>query len=59
MFDASVFAYHGNGAVVQAAAINPLAAFQGFAAPEKLAADAAGIGLFFAFWSALTTLCCC
>ena len=33
-------------------AINPIHAFQGFAAPgPKLAAGAAGIGLFFAFWS--------
>jgi amino acid transporter len=33
-------------------AINPVNAFKGFAAPgPKLAAGAAGIGLFFAFWS--------
>jgi len=51
VFDAGIFAHNGNGAVVQAAAINPLAAFQGFAAHDKLAAGAAGIGLFFAFWS--------
>jgi amino acid transporter len=51
VFDVGVFAHNGNGAVVQAAAINPVAAFQGFAAHDKLAAGAAGIGLFFAFWS--------
>jgi amino acid transporter len=51
IFDAGVFAHNGNGAVVQAAALNPVAAFQGFPAHDKLAAGAAGIGLFFAFWS--------
>ena len=33
------------------AAVNPVNAFRGFDAHEKLAAGAAGIGLFFAFWS--------
>jgi hypothetical protein len=33
------------------AVINPVKAFQGFLATGKLAAGAAGIGLFFAFWS--------
>jgi amino acid transporter len=51
IFDGGVFAHNGNGAVVQAAALNPVAAFQGFPAHDKLAAGAAGIGLFFAFWS--------
>ncbi len=51
VFDAGVFTHNGHGAVVQAAALNPAAAFQGFPAHNKLAAGAAGIGLFFAFWS--------
>ena len=51
IFDAGVFAHQGTGAVVQAAALNPVAAFHGFPAHNKLAAGAAGIGLFFAFWS--------
>lgn len=33
------------------AVINPVNAFQGFLATGKLAAGAAGIGLFFTFWS--------
>ncbi len=51
IFDVGIFAHNGHGAVVQAAALNPVAAFQGFPAHNKLAAGAAGIGLFFAFWS--------
>ncbi len=51
VFDVGVFTHNGHGAAVQAAAMNPLAAFQGFPAHDKLAAGAAGIGLFFAFWS--------
>ena len=51
IFDAGVFAHNGNGSVVQVAALNPIAAFQGFPAHAKLTAGAAGIGLFFAFWS--------
>lgn len=51
VFDTGVFLHAGKGAVVQAAAINPLNAFQGFPAHDKLVAGAAGIGLFFAFWS--------
>ncbi len=51
VFDTDVFAHNGHGAVVQAAALNPIAAFQGFPAHNKLVAGAAGIGLFFAFWS--------
>jgi len=51
IFDTGVFAHQGNGAVVNAAALNPLLAFHGFPAHNKLVAGAAGIGLFFAFWS--------
>jgi len=51
VFDVGVFAHNGNGAVVQTAAMNPVLAFSGFPAHDKLAAGAAGIGLFFAFWS--------
>ena len=51
LFDAGVFVHNGAGATVQVAALNPVLAFQGFAAHDKLAAGAAGIGLFFAFWS--------
>jgi amino acid transporter len=51
VFDAGTFAHAGSGANVQLAAINPVNAFQGFAAHDKLVAGAAGIGLFFAFWS--------
>jgi amino acid transporter len=43
--------FTSSGAHVDIAAINPINAFRGFAAHEKLAAGAAGIGLFFAFWS--------
>jgi amino acid transporter len=52
VFDTGIFMHNGNGGInVQAAALNPLAAFNGFPAHNKLAAGAAGIGLFFAFWS--------
>jgi amino acid transporter len=49
IFDIGVFS--SSSANVQAAAINPINAFKGFEAPEGLAAGAAAIGLFFAFWS--------
>jgi amino acid transporter len=39
------------GTHVSLAALNPAAAFHGFPAHGGLAAGAAGIGLFFAFWS--------
>jgi amino acid transporter len=51
IFAVGIFAKAGSGANVSLAAINPAAAFSGFAANGKLAAGAAGIGLFFAFWS--------
>ena len=51
IFAVGIFAKAGSGANVSLAAINPAAAFFGFAANGKLAAGAAGIGLFFAFWS--------
>lgn len=51
IFDTGVFSHNGAGATVSTAALNPLAAFHGFPAKDKLAAGAAGIGLFFAFWS--------
>ncbi len=51
IFAIGVFAHAGSGANVQAGAINPINAFRGFAAHDKLQAGAAGIGLFFAFWS--------
>src|SRR5436190_12463243 len=47
----AVGVFGGSGANVQLAAINPLNALQGFEAHDKLQAGAAGIGLFFAFWS--------
>jgi amino acid transporter len=50
IFDAGVL-LHSGGTNVQIAALNPLLAFQGFPASGKLVAGAAGIGLFFAFWS--------
>src|SRR5260370_32486664 len=43
--------FTSSGAHVDIAAINPINAFHGFDAHEKLAAGAAGIGLFFAFLS--------
>lgn len=57
IFDIGVFAHSGSGGVVvDPAALHPAAAFQGFvahtnAAGDSLGAGAAGIGLFFAFWS--------
>jgi amino acid transporter len=49
IFDIGIFANPGVNA--QLAAVNPVNAFQGFEAHNELAAGAAGIGLFFAFWS--------
>ncbi len=51
VFDGGVLAQAGHGANVQLAALNPIAAFKGFPEHDKLQAGAAGIGLFFAFWS--------
>jgi amino acid transporter len=56
IFDVGVFAHAGNGANVDLAALNPMAAFEGFeghqnAAGDTLAPGVAAIGLFFAFWS--------
>jgi amino acid transporter len=51
IFDVGIFGHATSGANVQLDAINPLNAFKGFPAHAKLAAGAAGIGLFFAFWS--------
>jgi amino acid transporter len=51
VFAIGVFSKSGDGATVQFDAINPLNAFRGFDAHDKLQAGAAGIGLFFAFWS--------
>ena len=50
-FDVGIFGNAGAGSHVSLAAINPISAFHGFPAQGKLAAGAAGIGLFFAFWS--------
>ena len=49
-FDTGIFARSG-GTHITLAALNPAAAFHGFTAQNGLAAGAAGIGLFFAFWS--------
>ena len=49
VFAIGVFA--SSGAHVQAAAVNPINAFHGFPGHDKIQAGAAGIGLFFAFWS--------
>jgi amino acid transporter len=49
-FDIGIFTSSG-GTHVALASLNPVAAFQGFPARGSLAAGAAGIGLFFAFWS--------
>jgi len=49
-FDIGIFARSG-GTHVALASLNPVAAFHGFPAHGQLAAGAAGIGLFFAFWS--------
>jgi amino acid transporter len=56
VFDLGVVGHNGAGAVMDTAALNPVAAFHGFdahknAAGADLAAGAAAIGLFFAFWS--------
>jgi amino acid transporter len=52
VFDLFVFLHAGSSSVnIQVSAFNPALAFQGFPAQGKLAAGAAGIGLFFAFWS--------
>ncbi len=53
VFDFGVFSHAGNGAVVSLGEVNPLNAFVGYPGnpDKKLAAGAAGIGLFFAFWS--------
>lgn len=49
LFDIGVLT--GEGANIDPAALNPLAAFKGFEAHNGLAAGTASIGLFFAFWS--------
>ncbi len=49
-FDIGIFGRTG-GTHVSLAVLNPVAAFHGFPAHDSLAAGAAGIGLFFAFWS--------
>lgn len=49
IFDIGVFS--SPAANVQLAALNPINAFTGFEGHGGLAAGAAGIGLFFAFWS--------
>jgi amino acid transporter len=49
-FDIGIFGKPG-GTHVAWASLNPAAAFRGFPAHDRLAAGAAGIGLFFAFWS--------
>jgi amino acid transporter len=56
IFDFGVFGHVGNGATVNVAALNPVAAFQGFdgfKTPDgkDIAPGIAAIGLFFAFWS--------
>lgn len=50
-FDLGIFAHAGHGATVSLSALNPIGAFQGFEPDGKLLGGAAGIGLFFAFWS--------
>lgn len=49
IMDVAIFGQGGNN--VQLAALNPVEAFTGFPGGGELAAGAAGIGLFFAFWS--------
>jgi amino acid transporter len=53
IFDAVVFGHGGSN--IQAGAINPINAFKGLSASghgsSAVAAGAAGIGIFFAFWS--------
>src|SRR5436309_12653958 len=47
--DVGIFGQGGHN--VSASAINPIEAFKGFPGGGGLAAGAAGIGIFFAFWS--------
>jgi amino acid transporter len=49
IMDIGIFGQGGHH--VSASAINPVEAFKGFPAGGGLAAGAAGIGIFFAFWS--------
>jgi amino acid transporter len=49
IMDAGIFFQGGNN--ISMSAINPVEAFQGFPGGGDLAAGAAGIGIFFAFWS--------
>ncbi len=49
IMDAGIFSHGAHH--ISTAAINPVNAFKGFPAVGGLAAGAAGIGLFFAFWS--------
>src|SRR5256885_13218997 len=49
IMDVGIFGQGGHN--VSAAAINPVNAFKGFPSGGGLAAGAAGIGIFFAFWS--------
>jgi amino acid transporter len=49
IMDIGIFGQGGNN--IDAAAINPVNAFKGFPGGGDLAAGAAGIGIFFAFWS--------
>ncbi|MDQ3866747.1 MAG: APC family permease, partial [Actinomycetota bacterium] len=51
VMDFAIFGQGGNN--IQGAALNPVEAFTGYPGNEgaKLAAGAAGVGLFFAFWS--------
>src|SRR5438876_1927381 len=49
IMDVGIFGQGGNN--VSASAINPVNAFKGFPGGGGLAAGAAGIGIFFAFWS--------
>jgi amino acid transporter len=51
IFAIGVFGHAGSGANIQLDALNPMNALRGFEAHDKLQAGAAGIGLFFAFWS--------
>jgi amino acid transporter len=51
IFAIAVFGHAGSGANIQMDAINPINSLHGFDAHAKLQAGAAGIGLFFAFWS--------
>jgi amino acid transporter len=49
IMDVAIFGQGGEN--VQLAALNPAEAFTGYPGTAELAAGAAGIGLFFAFWS--------